>query len=95
MTMLDEEHRPPSPTDVDTVQAVARVILAHVPIIGAPPAELLGLLVTPSLERRRQAWMEEVGEALRRLEAAGRRPFTATVFSSRRSRSRLTLAYRA
>jgi hypothetical protein len=64
----EENHRPPEPIAGDTVHAVVRAGLGAIPIAGAAATELFSAIVAPPLERRRNEWMESVGEALRRLE---------------------------
>src|ERR1035437_2463632 len=56
------------PTAGDYSYAVAKGGLGAIPIVGSVASELLGLLVTPPLEKRRQNWMTEVGEKLKELE---------------------------
>lgn len=55
-------------TQNDIAYGVAKAILGSVPIIGAAASELLQLIVTPPLERRRDKWMAEVGQRLKELE---------------------------
>jgi hypothetical protein len=42
-----------------------------IPLVGSPAAELFNMIVTPPLERRRDAWREEVGQQLQGLIKAG------------------------
>ncbi len=63
-----KKHKPPSRSAGDAVHAVTRAGLGTIPVVGAAATELLNAIVTPSLEKRRNQWMEEVGEALRVLE---------------------------
>ena len=58
------KYEPPRSTTGDTSHLVTSAILSIVP--GA--AELFEYFVTPPLEKRRQMWMEEIGEAMRELE---------------------------
>jgi hypothetical protein len=51
------------------VHASVRAALGSIPLVGAAAAELFGLVVAPPLERRRNEWMREVGEALSRAHA--------------------------
>ena len=60
MAIFDQEHRPPEPCIADALHALARSGLDALPYVGAACAELLTLVVTPSLERRRHEWMEDV-----------------------------------
>lgn len=62
---------PPKPSKGDTAYAVAKAALSAVPYIGGPAAELLQLVIQPPLERRREAWMQSVGEKLQELQQAG------------------------
>lgn len=57
-----------NPTTGDYSYAVVKGGLGAIPIVGAVASELLGLLVTPPLEKRKQKWMTEVGEKLKELE---------------------------
>ena len=55
----------------DVLHAVAKAGLNYVPVIGAAAAELFGLVVTPPLEKRRQAWMNEIADRIKALEGKG------------------------
>lgn len=63
--MTEPPYSPPKPNRLDAAHSGVQAALATIPVAS----ELFVALVTPSLDRRRQKWMEEVGEALRRLEA--------------------------
>lgn len=52
----------------DTIQSITHAGIGSIPYLGAPAAEIFNLIITPSLEKRRTKWMEEVAEALRILE---------------------------
>lgn len=56
------------PSSSDYGYAVAKAGLGSIPIIGAAASELLGLILTPPLEKRRQKWMSEIGHKLKELE---------------------------
>jgi hypothetical protein len=58
-------------TGKDIAYATAKAVAGSIPIAGAAAAELLGLIVTPPLEKRRDDWMKEIGERLRGLENSG------------------------
>ena len=60
MAIFDQEHRPTEPCIADALHAFARSGLDALPYVGAACAELLTLVVAPSLERRRHEWMEDV-----------------------------------
>lgn len=67
--MSDEKkYEPPKSSGGDVAYAIVKAGLGSIPVAGAAAAELLGLVVVPPLERRRNQWMAEVGEALRQLE---------------------------
>lgn len=52
----------------DLVAGGAKAILSMVPIAGSPLVEILNILVTPSLQKRRDEWFAKVGEKLIELE---------------------------
>lgn len=56
------------PTAGDYTFAMTKGGLGAIPIVGSIASELLGILVTPPLEKRRQNWMTEVGNKLKELE---------------------------
>jgi len=53
----------------DAVHAVVKAGLSAIPVVGGPASELFSLVITPSLEKRRDRWIESIGEALKALEA--------------------------
>ncbi len=53
----------------DSTHAVVRAGLSAIPGVGGPLSELFSLVITPSLEKRRDKWIESIGEALKALEA--------------------------
>lgn len=67
--MPKRELEVPKPTTVDHVHTLTRAGVASVPIIGNAAAELFDHVITPPLEKRREAWRESVGKRLRELEA--------------------------
>jgi hypothetical protein len=72
MTIFRSEDRPPQAGPADDALAFGRAALSMVPLVGSPAVELLGLIVKPSLERRRDEWLTGIGERLRSLEEAKR-----------------------
>lgn len=64
----EEKYKVPKPDGKDALHIVSRAGLGAIPIGGAAASELLTVLVTPSLEKRRIAWMEEIAEGLRKAE---------------------------
>lgn len=61
----------PEPSRGDVAHALTKAGLSAIPVVGGPAVELFQLLVQPPLERRRTAWMEQVGQKLLELEAKG------------------------
>jgi len=66
------KYEPPKPSGADAAHLVVKTALSTIPTLGGPAAELFAALVISPLERRRQAWMEEIAEALRKLEKQGK-----------------------
>ena len=62
---------PPKPTTGDVAHALTKAGLSMIPVVGGPAVELFQHLVQPPLERRRNEWMEQVGEKLLSLEQRG------------------------
>lgn len=70
--MSDESKKQaPKRSKGDTAHSVAKAGLSAIPMVGGAAAELFQNLVQPPLDRRRQEWMEYVGEELQRLDAEG------------------------
>jgi len=61
----------PKPSKGDSLHALAKAGISLLPIAGGPAVELFQHLIQPPLEKRRIAWMGEVGEKLRELEERG------------------------
>lgn len=64
----ENKYKPPKSGASDVGYAIVKAGISSLPIAGALASELLGLIVTPPLEKRRSKWMELVGESLRDLE---------------------------
>lgn len=62
---------PTKPTTGDVAHALTKAGLSMIPVVGGPAVELFQHLVQPPLERRRNEWMEQVGEKLLSLEQSG------------------------
>ena len=60
---------PPSQTTGEVVQAVARGAISAIPVFGGPAAELLGLVLQPAFDRRREEWLAQLGSALDDLQS--------------------------
>jgi hypothetical protein len=52
----------------DYAYALAKAGISQLPIVGAPIAEILPLIIAPPLERRRAEWLRSLGERLKLLE---------------------------
>lgn len=61
----------PKATKGDAAHALVKAGLSTLPVVGGPAVELFQFLVQPPLERRRNEWMQSVGEKLQELEAQG------------------------
>ena len=66
-----EKYQPPKSGVGDAAHAVVKAGLSSIPIVGGAATELFNAFITPPIERRRRAWMEEVGNALQKLETEG------------------------
>ena len=60
--------RLPDTSEEEVALALTRLGLTSLPVIGAPAAEILGLIVTPMINKRRNEWLEALGKALVALE---------------------------
>src|SRR5687768_2080895 len=74
---MDEQHdanlpllsdiTPPERTRADTAHSIARAAIGSVPVVGSAGAELFAYVVQAPYEKRREEWMERVGDALAEL----------------------------
>jgi hypothetical protein len=69
--MSNDKLVPPTSSRGDKAHAVARAGLSVIPYAGSAAVELFQHVVQPPLERRRNEWMEAVGEKLIELEQRG------------------------
>lgn len=53
---------------LDTVHTGAKVVLSLIPGVGGLAAEGFSALITPPIEKRRDQWIESIGNRLRELE---------------------------
>ena len=67
-TNESNKYTPPQAEKKDKAIAVIRAAVSSIPYAGNAAIELMPLLFTAPLERRRQEWMNEVAGALRELE---------------------------
>lgn len=52
----------------DVFHTLTKAGISTIPVVGSPANELLSLVITPSLEKRRDEWIESIAEALKELE---------------------------
>jgi hypothetical protein len=62
--------KPPKTSAGDVAHAVAKAAIGSVPAYGSALAEAFQLIFGPPIEKRKVAWMEDVAEAIHKLEAA-------------------------
>jgi len=60
--------RYPEPAEADTAQAIAKAGIAAIPVIGVPINQVLSLVLTPAVGRRRDEWLKELADALDEME---------------------------
>ncbi len=73
--MTDEESKKlavPKATFGDTAHSVAKATLGSLPVVGSAASELFSLVIAAPLERRKNAWMESVVEAISELKSRGK-----------------------
>jgi len=68
--MPENKYAPPEQATGDTVHAIGSAALQLVPLVGSSAADLLKHAIMPPLERRRDVWMQAVGEALQAHDVA-------------------------
>ncbi len=61
--------RPPDKSIGDHAHTLVKAGLNIIPVFGGTAAELLGAVISPPLERRRNEWMLMIADSLSRLEA--------------------------
>jgi len=71
MLMAEEKFIVPQRSKGDAAHAIVKVGLSAVPMVGGPAVELFQYVVQPPLDKRREAWMADVGAKLQELEAKG------------------------
>ena len=64
----DDKYKVPKPNIEDTAHTLARAGIGSIPVLGASATELFNQVIVPPLEKRRIKWMEDVAEALKKLE---------------------------
>ena len=59
----------PGPSGKDAIYAVSKGLISSFPIVGAPVTELLSLIFSSALEKRRTEFLNELASNLKLLEA--------------------------
>lgn len=62
------KYKKPKPTIVDHGHTLARAGLSSLPHVGGAVAELFNAIITPPLDKRRDAWVESIATGLLELE---------------------------
>jgi len=62
------EKYPVETSATDLVVGSTKAIISMIPIAGSPLIEILNMIVTPSLQKRRDEWFSKLGEKLIELE---------------------------
>lgn len=65
---LNDSYEPPKPSAGDDAHALGRSALGAIPFAGTAAVELFNIVITPSIERRRDEWREMVRRKLGELE---------------------------
>lgn len=68
---MTKTHDVPEATLGDRLHTFAKAGIASIPVVGAAASELFTVILTPSLEKRRVEWMNDVAERLKELEERG------------------------
>jgi len=63
---MDEQGKPKKSVG-NVVHAIVKASISAIPLAGAPAAEIFALVVTPPYERRRDEWIESIGNGLKEL----------------------------
>lgn len=59
---------PPKSESKDIAYTLVKAAVASIPVVGGAAAEIFQVVITPPLDRRRNAWMERIGNSLLILE---------------------------
>jgi hypothetical protein len=69
---MTESSDPPKRAASDVAHALTKGMISAVPFAGGPAAELFALIISPPLEKRRDDWMRELADGVKKLEEEGR-----------------------
>jgi hypothetical protein len=58
----------PQPDETDAAQAILRMAISELPILGGPINEVLSLVLAPAVSRRRDQWFKDLADCFERLE---------------------------
>jgi hypothetical protein len=61
--------QPPEPDNRDIAVALLKGVVANIPITGGMAAEVLSLILAPSLNKRQDAWISSIAQGLVELQA--------------------------
>ena len=61
--------RYPQPTEADIALGATKAALAAIPVFGGPINEVVSLVLTPAVQRRRDEWFKEMAEDVHWLKA--------------------------
>lgn len=71
MLTTREQRMPPNENFSDKLHLAVRVAISAIPVVGGPALELFNALKAPPIQRRRDAWLDDLAERLSRLEQRG------------------------
>ena len=69
--MADNKLEVPEKSKGDAAHSIAKAGLSAIPVVGGLAAELFQNVIQPPLDKRRNEWMQLVGEKIEALEASG------------------------
>jgi hypothetical protein len=67
MAAFNEGNPLPERATGDYVHTAVKAILAAVPLAGGSAAELFTLIIAPPLEKRRDAWLRDLGDVVKKI----------------------------
>lgn len=67
MATSNKTNELPKRTTGDYVHTVVKATLAAVPVLGGSAAELFALVIAPPLEKRRDAWLRDLADVVRKI----------------------------
>jgi hypothetical protein len=67
VTLPSDQNKPPKGTPGDAAHVAIKALIAAIPMMGGPAAELFEAILKPPITHRREEWMERVAEDIRSL----------------------------